>query len=243
MSLTPSVYRGVPVLSYQPDWSNPSQVMTFTQIRNKLGNDMSPGPLAFDAPHMPRPRTSFRLRFVLETRDEMNAARDFLLTTAQGRRRPFWVPLWSQAMHLDADIEPTDTEILITRSYFSSLVFGVGLGREHLAFFPQVPNACPELVPRRILDAIEGDTNETVTIWSGIGSAMTSDDLICFLLYCRLDTDAPVLQWESFETGILEIPVIDLPAQSPIEDEAIRMQLHLATAAAGAMEFSGTVAT
>ncbi len=207
-------YLSMPILDWQPDWSDPSRVLKFTQVKNRLSAG-GPGPLRDDAPHQLRPRTSGRLRYILESRDDMLAARDFLRDTTQGRRKSFWLPLWSQALHLSDPLADDSTSLVITRSGYTRLYAGEGRGREHLAFFPRVPGEAQTLVARKITDASEGDTTETLTLSSAVGYDVTLKDLVCFLLLCRLDTDSPILQWESFSSGILEVPFIDLPVQTP----------------------------
>ncbi len=202
-------YLGVPVLNWQPDWSDPSRVMRLVQAKNVLGVD-GPGPLKYDSPHQPRPRTGLRLRYVLETRDEMNDARDFIRDTAQGRRLSFWVPLWSQALHLSTAMGSGDTSMVITRCGYARDMAGEGRGREHVAVFNGAT-----LVARKVTAATEGDTTETLTLSSAFGVALPLGSYITYLLYCRMDTDTPVLQWASMHTGILEVPLIDLPIQTP----------------------------
>jgi hypothetical protein len=163
-----------------------------------------------------RPRTRFRLRYVLESRAEMNDARDLLRSITQGRRNEFWVPLWSHALHLAEPALAADTTLTITRALYMRLYGGVGYGREHLAIFPRVMGAAQTLLTRQIAESAEIDeSTELLTLTAALGEDVTARDLITFLLYVRLDTDAPVLHWSSFASGILEIPVIDLPKQTP----------------------------
>lgn len=211
-----ATYLGLPLLDWSPDWEDPSRTMMYVQAKNQLGSDNAPGPLAFDAPHMPRPRTTFRLRYILETREDMNAARDFLCSTAIGRWKTFWVPLWLRAFQLTADVDAADTTFTITQSGYSRWYAGAQYGREHLAFFPRVPTVEQTLIGRKVSDSVDnGDGTETLTISSALGDDLKAADVVCFLLLCRLDTDSPVLEWDSMNSGILEIPLIDVPMETP----------------------------
>ncbi len=211
-------YNSIPILDWMPDWTDPSRQMQFVQQKNNLeGNSAGPGPFAWDAPHQTRPRTSRRLRYVLMSRADMVMAREFVRDTAQGRRTSFWVPLWSQAVQLTAPVLSTDTTMTIMRSGYSSLYAGAGLGREHIAIFPRVPTVEQTLLPRKITASVDNPSlgTETLTISSAPGYDVATTDLICFLLLCRLDTDQPLLQWASAASGVLEVPLIDIPAETP----------------------------
>lgn len=211
-------YNSIPILDWMPDWVDPSRQMQFVQAKNNLeGTAAGPGAFAWDAPHQTRPRTTRRLRYVLMSRAEMVAARQFVRDTAQGRRTSFWVPLWSQAVHLTTPMLSTDTTATIRRSRYSSLYAGAGLGREHIAIFPRVPATDQTLIPCKITGSVDNPSlgTETLTLNTAPGYAVTCDDLICFLLLCRLDTDAPLLQWAGMGCGVLDIPLIDIPAETP----------------------------
>jgi hypothetical protein len=184
------------LLDWAPDWQDPTRTMKLVQAKNVL-SDTGPGPLKFDSPHQPRPRTSARLRYMLSTRQEMLNAREFVRDTVQGKRNTFWIPLWSLAFHATDTIGDTDTTFDITRSGYTLLYGGVGYGREHLAFFPRVAAVAQTLVARKIESSVENplDGTETITISSAVGHPVTTKDLIAFLLLVRLDTDSPVLEY------------------------------------------------
>jgi hypothetical protein len=215
---SPPVYRGFPVLDVLPDWSDPSLKLDFRQAKNRL--DGGAGPIRDDSPHQRRPRTTRRLRYLLETRQEVLDARAFIRTVAQGRRHGFWVPTWTQDLSLATVVDSGDTTIAVTRIGFATFYpvldsANDGLGREHVALFPQQVGAGPLLVARKVADTGSTDETDVLTIDTPIGHVFTTGDLLSFLLFCRLDEDRVLLQWETFESGVLELPLIDLPRETP----------------------------
>jgi hypothetical protein len=216
---SPPTYRGFPVLDVLPDWSDPSLKLDFRQAKSRL--DGGAGPLRDDSPYQRRPRTARRLRYLLETRAEMLAARTFLKTVAQGRRNGFWVPAWTQDLLLAAVADSGDTTIAVTRIGFARFypvldsAEDARLGRQHLALFPHQEGAGPLLVARKITGAATVGETDVLTIDSGVGHVVSINDLLSFLLFCRLDEDRVLLQWETFESGVLELSLIDLPRETP----------------------------
>jgi hypothetical protein len=206
-------YLSLPVLDWAPDWDGVSQQLGFRQEKTRL--ETAAGPLQDDAPDQPRPRTARRLRYMLDSRAEMLAARDFLRDTAQGRWKGFWVPTWVEDLRVTDTVAADATTFSITRMGAWRFYAGAGFGREHLAFFPRVPGTGPILVPRKIASIADGVDAETVTIDAAIGYALTTDDLVSFLLFCRADDDRLMLQWETDHNGVLELPLLDLPRETP----------------------------
>lgn len=210
-------YLSLPLLNFEPNWVDPSLGMTLAQAKTAMGTDLSPGALAYDAPYQSRPRTSVKLSFVLSSRAEMLAARDFLRSVALGRWKAFWVPLWTRSFLLAADIaDDATTFTVVSSGYVADDYAGAGLGREHLAFFPRVPGTDLTIVGRKVSGVVDNeDGTETITISSAVGDAMKAGDVVSYLLLCRLDTDVPALVWETAETGTLELPLLDLPRETP----------------------------
>jgi hypothetical protein len=192
--------------------SAPSLTLAFKPSRNIL--DSFAGPLKYDSPAQPRPRTQRTLRYLLETRDDMLAARTFVRETAAGRLRSFWVPMWTEDLHLADSVLAASADLVITRIGYDALYRGAGLGREDVALFPRIPDSGPLLVCRRISSTDASDTTETLTLDATVGHDLTADDLACFLLLCRADDDKLDLVWETMINGTLEIPLIDLPMEA-----------------------------
>jgi hypothetical protein len=212
--MTLSTYLGLPLLDWPADMSDPGLDLEIKAAKVRLDNGA--GPIKDDAPYEPRPRTARRLRYVLDSREAMLDARDFLRDVAQGRWKSFWVPTWAQDLQLAADVDGAATALAITRLLFTPLYAGTGLGREHIAAFPFVSGTGPVLTPRKITDVTTlDDATEQLTLSSALGNDLTTDDLLSFLLLCRLDDDRLLFAWESMESGVLELPVIDLPRETP----------------------------
>lgn len=214
----PPIYRGAPVLDVLPDWSAPSLALGFHQAKNRL--DGGAGPLREDSPAQLRPRTARRLRYLLETRADVLAARTFLRTIVQGRWSGFWVPTWAEDLHLATAVGAADVTIAVTRIGFSRFyplldAGGEGLGRQHLAFFPQQTAAPPLLVCRKITGIATVGETDVLTIDAALGFAFTTNDLLSFLLFARADADQLLLQWETFTSAVLELPLLDLPRETP----------------------------
>lgn len=209
-----TTYRGFPVLDWTPDMSAPSLTLAFKQSKNVL--DGFAGALKYDSPSQPKPRTQRTLRYLLETRDDCLAARDFVRDTAAGRLRGFWVPIWTEDLHLTAATLAASADLVVTRMGFDQLYGGAGLGREHVALFPYITDAGVTLVCRKI-NAVSNveDLTETLTLDSAVGDDVHPGDLACFLLFCRADADKLDLVWETMINGTIEIPLIDVPAETP----------------------------
>jgi hypothetical protein len=209
-------YLGFPILDWEPDWKDPSRTLRFIQPKNRVGEN-SPGPMYDDAPHHERPRTTMRLRYVFEDRAQVVEAREFIRDVAKGRLKSFWVPIWSQAVHLAEAATDMDDQITVTRSGYANLYAGAGLGREHVALIPRIPGEALTLIPRKVESATldEMEDVEVLALDSAIGEDVPVDGLVTFLILCRLDTDSPALRWESRSVAIMEMPLIDLPREAP----------------------------
>lgn len=208
------MYREFPVLDWTPDMSAPSLTLALKQSKNIL--DGSAGEMLYDSPAQPKPRTSRTLRYLLETRDQLLDARTFLRETAAGQLNGFWVPMWSEDLHLTATTPGSSADLVVTRFGYDALYGGAGLGREHVALFPFIANTGPLLTCRKISSvSASDDLTETLTLDSTITNDLTPNDLACFLLFCRADNDRLDLVWESMINGTLEIPLIDIPKETP----------------------------
>lgn len=207
-------YRGFPVLDWQPDMQGPSITLQLAQTKNVL--DGFAGALTYDSPAQPKPRTPRTLRYILETRDDMLDARAFLRETAAGMLNSFWVPIWSEDLHLAAATIAASADLVITRMGFDTLYGGEGLGREHVALFPYTDGVGVSMVCRKI-NAVSAsdDLTETLTLDDTVGTDLNPGDLACFLLFCRASADKLDLVWETMINGTLEIPLIDIPMETP----------------------------
>ena len=206
-------YRGFPVLDWSPDISDPSGAFEFRSGRNMV--DGYAGPLRYDQPAQARPRTARTLRYLLESRADLLTARTFLRETAAGRLRGFWVPMWAEDLHLSATMLAGSASLVITRIGYAKFYSGAGLGREHVAVFPHIANTGPLLTCRKITAASATDATETLSLDAAVGNDLTVDDLVCFLFFSRADDDKLVLTWETMVHGTLEIPLLDLPTETP----------------------------
>lgn len=207
-------YQSLPVLNWWPDWSDPSRGIQYPMRANRV--DGIAGAVVWDAPHVTRPRTARRLRFLFSTRAEALEGRRWIREVFKGRLKTAWVPLWVDAFKLAADVDDAATTMTITRSGYTDYQGGAGNGREHIAAWVQTGSG-PELFYRQItgstVDAEAG--TETLTLDSAIGYDLTTRDPLSFLLLCRADSDALVLDWQSVGLAVLELPLIDIPRETP----------------------------
>lgn len=207
-------YRGVPVLDWMPDADSPTDRIHWTQVKNRLATIA--GPLRDDAPHQPRPRTDRRLRYVVGSRAELLDAKALIAETLQGRLKSFWVPSWVEDLTLAAAIADDDTTISVRGWHYGDFYSGEGLGREHIAIYAKTQGEPPTPLYRKITAAARHeDGTETLTLDSAPGIATDAATLVSFLHYVRCSDDKLVIEWESMQVGVLELPVIDIPKEAP----------------------------
>lgn len=208
-------YRGVTVLDWVPDASSPTDRGRFDQVRDRL---VAPAtPLRHRAPHQHRPRTSRRMRYVLDGRAAIDEARTFIVGQTGGRLNGFWIPSWYvEELVLAEAVEEVDTALVVQGWNYTDYLAGDGYGREHLAIYARTPGAAPVPCYRKIENAARNeDGTETLTLDSALGVDATVDSLVSALHYARLDDDRVVMEWHSMTVAVLELPIIDVPLEVP----------------------------
>jgi len=207
-------YLSHPVLPWEPDWSAPSLSAEFHQKKNRW--DTGAGPIVDDAPHQGRPRTARRLRFVLTTRAEITDARALLTDTLMGRLGTVWVPFWPTALTLHAAAASGASAIVIQSVDAARLYAPASNARKHLAIFASTPGSAPTMLLRQI-DSVTPHTDgtETLNLHTALSQDVAAGDAVAFLLLSRADSDQFVLQWETPSVAVLELPLIDLPKETP----------------------------
>lgn len=208
-------YRGVPVLDWIPDASSPTDQGRFAQVRDRL---VAPAtPLRDRAAHQPRPRTGRRLRYVLDGREAIEDAREFITQQSGGRLNGFWVPSWYvEDLVLAEPVADDDTAIVVRGWNYTDFYAGEGLGREHLALYARTPGAAPIPCYRKVESAERNeDGTETLTLDSALGVDAAIDSLVSGLHYARLDDDRIVMEWHSMNVAVIELPIVDVPLEAP----------------------------
>jgi hypothetical protein len=213
MTLTLPTYLGYPVLGWEPNWSDPSPNADLRQTKFRLDNGS--GKVADDAPYTPRPRTARTLMYDFTRRSEVLEAQELLRDVLIGRLMPVWVPLWTDDFKLTAGCAYNERDLFITPIGFKRYYEGVGLGRTHVALFPMASGRDTMLCRAVVANTVEIDGREKITLDSDLGVPLAVSDLVCFLLLCRADSDDLTIEWTSWQTGTLELPVIDLPREVP----------------------------
>jgi hypothetical protein len=212
--ITLPTYRGKPVFDWEPDADGPTGRIRLVQPKNRLATPA--GPVHDDSPHRPSPNTGRRLRYVLQTRDELLDARSLVCDVLEGRRNCIWVPSWLEDLSLDEAIEEGSDEITIRGCGFTEYYLVEGAGREHIAIFVRVEGEGPQMLRRKV-ESVEmnEDGTETLTLDSAIDVDVPIGAMVSFLHYVRAAEDRLILEWETMGVGVIEIPVIDVPKEAP----------------------------
>jgi len=204
-------YLTYPVVTWEPDPQDP----VTTLVRRKNRWDGNAGKVRDDHPYDTGPRTIRRHRYVFLSRAEIMEALDFIRATAQGRLKTFWVPNWVDDVYLTAGSLAASSTLSISNIGFTRWYTGTNVGRAHVALFP---TGSPGTILYRHVTAADvvSETAESLTLDSALGLDLAVGDRVCFLLLSRAESDDLVLHRDSWETAILEMPLIDVPLDASV---------------------------
>ena len=205
-------YLGLPVLTWEPDWTTSGQVTGARRTSRR--QDAGVGRFKYESYYPSSSRTPRRLRYVFTSRQEVIDAKE-VLEQIKGRCKTFWVPTWTDDLTLVEPCDPDQAALRITGVGYIRFYLAPAGGRRHLALFPGGP--VPEnLLLRKVTTATaETGGDETLTVNANLGVRMEAGDRISFLLLCRADSDRLTVTWEGPTVGTLELPTIDVPRETP----------------------------
>lgn len=183
-----TTYRGYPVLTDRPDWS---EEFSLSMDRKLSVLDANTGRVNIeDIAQMPM--TTQLMRWTLTDRAEIHAYRQraFALRGKQGR---LWVPTWTDDLTLATATASADTNIDVTYCGYSDYLVGA-INRRDIRIELQNGTA----IYRRITGATRlNATTERLSLDSAIGADLNPTDIaqICYLALCRPDSDAVELAY------------------------------------------------
>jgi hypothetical protein len=182
----------------------------FPQRLTLLGAD--PGKRSLDAQE-PVPGSIRTLHVVCDGPEEAAALRAFL-DTRRGRLLPFWLPSWDEDLTLVADAGQGLDQLMISSPEdvgYHALVYPLGAPRRHVQLW--APGQAPSYHRITALEDWDSGVQE-IDIDPVLPVSITTDWRVSFLRFCRLDTDAPRLEWDG-DTVSCALPIREIPAECP----------------------------
>jgi len=143
-------------------------------------------------------------------RAEIQALRDWL-GIRRGRAVPFWTPTWRRDLRLVLPVAAADDGITIENHGYGAMQFGNTSARHHICLVSNFG----ALTIRRVTACSSQGAQERLTLDSQVGAAFPASSLVCFLLYCRLDTDAPQIVYHTDSIAECSLPYVEIPEECP----------------------------
>ena len=143
-------------------------------------------------------------------RAEVQVLKTFL-GTRQGRLVPFWIPTWRRDLRLALPIASGDAGLTVENHGYTRFLFGETQARRHVALVS--PMGATTL--REILETRDEGSTEVLTLDAAAGSAFATQALVCFLVFCRLDTDTPRISYLTDSVAECALPYVELPEETP----------------------------
>ncbi len=147
------------------------------------------------------------MRLVFGSRANISAFMGFL-EVRKGRKIPVWIPTFSPDMELIENIGDTATSFIITDIGYATFI-AEHPTRNHLAFVKHDGT----MIFRKIVDSADnGDGTESISIDTALGFNATPETFryICFLRFCRMDSDSIEIAWDTSEIAQIQISFSDL---------------------------------
>ena len=189
-----TTYRGYPVLTTRPDWS---EEPTLTLERKLAVLDSQVGPASYDD-EADMPLTEQRMRWLLDGRAEIDAHRK-LLFALRGKQRRIWVPTWTEDFVVIAPVGSADLALDIEWCGFS-LYYQAGVNRRDI----RIETVTGQVYYRRITSSAELDpSTERLSIDAALGADLQPDDflLVSFIALSRQASDAVEFDWFTGEAA------------------------------------------
>lgn len=189
-----TTYRGYPVLSARPDWSDDP---TLTLERKLAVLDAKVGPVAYED-EADMPLTEQRMRWVLDSRAEVDRHRK-LLFALRGKQGRIWVPTWTDDFIVVGAVGEATLAVDVEWCGYT-LYHQVDVNRRDI----RIETMSGQVYYRRIVSSSElSATTERLVLDSALGVNLQPSDFlqISFLSLCRQGSDAAELAWFSGEVA------------------------------------------
>jgi len=147
------------------------------------------------------------LNLLLRTKQEISEFLGFL-DYRSGRLRPMWYPTFSEDIQIAQAGTSGDTTLKIKNINYSLFIRQASVRRDIMF----AKNDGTYLF-RRIEGSVDnGDGTETLTIDSSLGFDFSNSDFkfICFIRFCRLDSDTVDLNYSTTDSASTSIKIIDV---------------------------------
>jgi hypothetical protein len=195
-----TTYRGLPVITRQPNWSEPFE----EELQRKLAEiDNLTGRRVFED-ESGLPALLQRMRWTLTSRAEQDAVRQ-LLYAMRGRHAAAWVPSFASDVTIVAAIFLADTAIDIEHQDYAKFI-AQQTGRRDI----RIETTTGAVYYRRILSSSEiNSTTERLTIDTALGVTLQLSDiaLVSFMALMRNESDAAEIAYWTGDVADIAIAV------------------------------------
>lgn len=157
-------------------------------------------------------RRGYAFRWVCESRADKRTLREWV-DDHRGAAIPFWLPTYSRDLVVFEGAGTTAEAIKIERTEYTRQLFPNGYHRRHLAIWES--GSIPSRF-RGVTSAEEFQGYEQIGIDAALGTTITTDTLLSFLLLVRLAVDEISIEHHGPEFAVADVPVIELPAEAPL---------------------------
>ena len=195
-AVAPSTYKGVDVLTRQPNWIRPlDQTAEFAYDLADQGFGA-----VLQYPNEEFPRVVRRYSWLLRDRNQILAFRE-LLNRLRGQAKTVWIPSWHLDFQVVQQIGAANLSIKVKDNGFNQMV-GLDAARNHLCLRTEDGQTFyREITGVSILDGVT-----TLTIDSPLGVTIptTSVKALHVLMRNRLATDKVDIAWRSNQVATIE---------------------------------------
>lgn len=194
-----ALYRGLPVLEYQPDWSSDPTFQPERQL--DLVDGGSGLVTVYDYPGVPLGLTTLQL--TLQGRAEIGAFRS-LLYALGGRWGLLWAPTFAQDFKVTAPLVAASSTLDVEACGFSD--WDLSPNRRDI----RIELANGTVLYRRITAAADiGGDQERLTLNAalGVNAAANTVQAVSFLMLSRQDTDVNLLRYWSADVVSTEMRI------------------------------------
>lgn len=145
-------------------------------------------------------------------RAAIGALRSFL-SARKGRLVPFWVPTFGSEFVMSQNALAAQSSVRVFRWGYADQLFP-NPARKHLAL---VKPTGAFLMRKVTLVTDNGDGTEDLSLSAGLGEDLAAARTqVCFLVLCRLEADAPPIDWASTHHAEASLSFLELPHEVPV---------------------------
>jgi hypothetical protein len=189
-ALTQNTYRNHPVLTFQPNRSNPID-QQYLRLTSLLDNGINTATID---DHGKQPNIISSVEFILENKRQVAEFKNWLQQCA-GRHQPFWTPTWQADLH-SLELMAKGSRNMIINNISYSMHYKRHPGKQDVMILLRDGTR----IYRHITGAVINENNsqkELLTFEKPLTQPIPTKDILMlsFLGLCRFDSDLVEFEW------------------------------------------------